>query len=923
MMRLHIHAKLLVAFTIVLLPALGLLIAGTLAELRQTQESILEAQAMTARAVATRAAEHFDGAIGFAWAVAQDPLLQSLDPAVLDPHLRKMAERSPLYDSIAVYDATGANRGWGDRNLPAEPRVSIRERRYFQQVMAANTPVISEVVELRRPARTGLVASVPIRSPEGRPIGVVNIMLRSDQLAYQFLDARLQQSQAVFLADSSGRMAFHTGASHLPYRQSADLMHLAPLQAALAGIPIQVDSFENPFQGDEHMGALAPVPGYPWVVGVSLPRDVALAPVAHKLRYRLAAFSGMLLLSLLLSLWLARSYARPVQQLQGATRALGRGERGRRVHIRTGDELEELGTAFNEMTVQISQREEEVHALRLESERRARELAAIITSVPDAILLACKNGWLVDANPAGLRLLGIEEASQLDAPLAEYLQRHELRHPDGRPMKQEELPIFRALAGETFSDVELRLRSRDGNELLLSANGAPVRDALGQIIMGELVIRDITRRRQEEEALQRSQESLAQAQARMLARELVLSRIGQALVSEVELTRLAEVFIAQSLPALRADAFGLWLLDSERQEFTLLSSHGLTEPTLAHFRSMDFQARSLPARAARTEQIHSIEDLLAEDEPLCSHRFAMQEGLRGLVAVPLRTRERLVGVMAYFTRAPWDCSTQDLEFHATLGRLFAVAIEKAQLFQQLREALRLREEFMSAAAHELKTPVTVIQTWSEILLNLEMSTERQRKGLDAIIRSSRRVARTVEHLFAAVKLSPGPPKLEREPLDLHLLVRDRAEKTARATKRAIEIKAANSLIIDADRQLMGEVVVHLLENAIQYTPPEGTVEITLLVQGSQAVVSIRDQGPGIPMERQPHVFEPLYEPLPPGAQGYTGVVGMGLHLSRQIIEAHGGRIWLESRPGLGSTFSFSAPLAAAASSLDYSSSARS
>ena len=74
------------------------------------------------------------------------------------------------------------------------------------------------------------------------------------------------------------------------------------------------------------------------------------------------------------------------------------------------------------------------------------------------------------------------------------------------------------------------------------------------------------------------------------------------------------------------------------------------------------------------------------------------------------------------------------------------------------------------------------------------------------------------------------------------------------------------------------------------------------------MVSVRDHGPGIPPERQPHVFEPMYEPVPSGATGYTGVVGLGLHLSWQIIEAHGGRIWLESAQGEGTTFCFSLPL---------------
>ena len=106
---------------------------------------------------------------------------------------------------------------------------------------------------------------------------------------------------------------------------------------------------------------------------------------------------------------LARFYTRPVRQLQGAAQALGRGEMHQRVHISTGDELEELGTSFNEMASRLARRQVEVDALRAQAEHQAQQLAAIIASVPDAIFLTGPDGHLVDANPAGLRLLGLEE----------------------------------------------------------------------------------------------------------------------------------------------------------------------------------------------------------------------------------------------------------------------------------------------------------------------------------------------------------------------------------------------------------------------------------------------------------------------------------------------------------------------------------
>jgi PAS domain S-box-containing protein len=466
---------------------------------------------MTARSVAVQIADTFDGAIGFGWAVAQDPLMQTLDPRVLDSHLQEMVRHRPLYDSIAVYDANGVNRGWGDPNQPAVPRVHIGDRKYFRQVMETNAPVISEALELKRLKSAGVVASIPIRGPEKRPIGVVNIMIRSDQLAHRFIDAHLQPMQTIFLADSKSRLAFHTGASHLLYQQSGTFMHLVPLQKALTDLSPQVAQFTNPLTNDEHLGAFTPVPRYPWAVGISIPRDIALAPLIAQLRLQLGAFAGILLLNSLLALWLARSYARPVQQLQAAAQALAHGEREPPVNIHTGDELEELGTTFRGMAAEVARREVEVKALYKEAEHQALQLAAIIASVPDAIFLASLDGRVIGTNPAGLRLLGTSGNFELNMSLPEYLQHYDIRHPEGRPMEPKEVPIARALAGETFTGAKMRLRSQDGRQLLLSSNGAPVRDASGQIILGVMVLRDITRRK-EAEAPQTSTQRMAREQ---------------------------------------------------------------------------------------------------------------------------------------------------------------------------------------------------------------------------------------------------------------------------------------------------------------------------------------------------------------------------------------------------------------------------
>jgi PAS domain S-box-containing protein len=899
MPRLHFHAKLLLAFGAVLLPVLVLLCADFFLGQRRTQETLLASQSMAAQAVAAQITESFESAIEFAQAVANDPLVQGMDPRQLDAHVQRLAQRSTLYDAIGVYDATGLNRGWGEPDAPAEPRLRIGDRPYFQKVMATGAPVISEVIELKRPRRTAILISVPIPGPGDRPRGVVNVIMQTELLEQRYLGARLESGQEILLADATGRLAFHTGYPGLTYEQGSAFHAFVPLWLALSGTPVKLARFTHPLSKDSSLGAFVPTPRHGWAVGVTAPREVALAPLYASLRAKLGTFLGILLLSALLSAVLARRYAHPVRRLQLAARAVGRGEVGQQVSIQTGDELQELAEAFNEMSARVAQRQAEVDALREEAERHASQLDAIIASVPDAILLASPAGRLCGANPAGCRLLGFKDRSALGRPLEEYLERYCFQHLDGRPLEPAEMPLRRALAGETFTDVELRLCTSEGAQRLVSVNGAPVRNSSGQIILGELVLHDITERMQVEEE-----------RSRLLERELALSRVSQALVMEVELERVAHAAIEQSLQALGADAAGLWLARPDHQQLSLIGSYGLGQRVREDLQHISLESPLLTAQAARQESMQVIGNMESQSAPALSKKFAREEGFRSLVSIPLHSRGHLVGVLTCFTHEPRQFAPRELEFHTTVGQLFAMAIEKARLFLEVREALRLREEFMSAAAHELRTPVTTIQTWADILSRMEVNSVRQQKGLTAIARNTRRLAQLVEHLFAAVWMAPGLPKMERDRFDLSEVVEEKVKSLSRTTESPIHVETSETLLVDGDRQRMGDVVAHLLENAIRYSPPGASIEVRMHCTEHEAVVSVSDHGPGIPPERQPHVFEPLYEPLPPGATGYTGVVGLGLHLSWQIVEAHGGRIWLNASDE-GNTFCFSIPRAEA------------
>jgi signal transduction histidine kinase len=210
--------------------------------------------------------------------------------------------------------------------------------------------------------------------------------------------------------------------------------------------------------------------------------------------------------------------------------------------------------------------------------------------------------------------------------------------------------------------------------------------------------------------------------------------------------------------------------------------------------------------------------------------------------------------------------------------------------------------------------VTTIKGWTGLLLKADRPEASERRALESIDHQTDRITHLVEDLLHVVRLRGTRPELSRERVDLGDLVRSQVERAAgTAGQHRFHVEADRALVVEADRELVGNVLGHLLENALRYTPSGGVIEVEVRRVGGEVAVSVRDSGPGIPLERRPHVFEPFYEALPSGHPGYTGSVSLGLALSKQIVEAHGGRIWFQSEEGRGTTFSFSLPMASGSS----------
>lgn len=241
-----------------------------------------------------------------------------------------------------------------------------------------------------------------------------------------------------------------------------------------------------------------------------------------------------------------------------------------------------------------------------------------------------------------------------------------------------------------------------------------------------------------------------------------------------------------------------------------------------------------------------------------------------------------------------------------LGRLAGVL---NSTFARLEAAFAQQARFTADAAHELRTPVTVMLTHTQNALATECPSEDHREAFAACQRAAQRMRRLIESLLQLARLDAGQEPMRREPFDLSQAAGECvALIRPLAAERSIEVECdlpPVTCIGDAER--IGQVVTNLLTNAIQYNHPRGRVLLRARAEHGLAVLSVSDTGPGIAAEDLPHVFERFYR-ADKSRSTAAGRTGLGLAISKAIVEAHGGALEVSSSPGAGTTFTLRLPL---------------
>jgi signal transduction histidine kinase len=286
-----------------------------------------------------------------------------------------------------------------------------------------------------------------------------------------------------------------------------------------------------------------------------------------------------------------------------------------------------------------------------------------------------------------------------------------------------------------------------------------------------------------------------------------------------------------------------------------------------------------------------------------------------VLAAPISAGARRLGVLAvYADRAP-IFAEDDLALVQLLADQAAVILESRALIDEAtrvrarEEATRLKDDFLSAAAHDLKTPLTTLIARAQLLERRALRTPDAPADLPSIqllVREGQRLKRLVTELLDAARTEQGRLVGDRSAVDLAALARDVCERLDREQQRCV-VEASEPVVGSYDEVRIHQLLENLVENALKYSPNGGMVRVRVWYEDAQARLTVTDSGIGIPQDDLPHIFDRFYRAGNVDDRRFAGM-GLGLFICRGIVEQHGGRIWVTSRPGRGSIFHVTLPL---------------
>jgi|KBSMisStaDraftv2_1062788.scaffolds.fasta_scaffold16687_1 PAS domain S-box-containing protein len=519
--------------------------------------------------------------------------------------------------------------------------------------------------------------------------------------------------------------------------------------------------------------------------------------------------------------------------------------------------------------------------------RAAKYLAAIVESSDDAIVSKDLNGIVVSWNAAAQRIFGYTAEEIVGKSIRILI-------PDDRQGEEDEV-LARIRGGDRIDHFETIRKRKDGTLLPISLTVSPILDESGRVVGASKIARDISdRQRLEEERERLNQFGIRVASA--LDRDTVVQAVTDA---GTELTTAA------------FGAFFYNVADESGDSYMLYTTSGVPRDAFAEFP----MPRNTPVFATTFRGDGPVRSDDITKDSRYGHNYpnrGMPSGhlpVRSYLAVPVKTRSGEVLGGLFFGHPDAGRFTDHHERLAIGTAAWAsVALENSRLYLGLQDANRLKDEFLATLSHELRTPLNAILGYANMIKS--GAVENHQRAIDTIERNARSLAKLVEDVLDVSRIISGKMRLQVQAVNIGDLVRhtvDAMLPAAAAKGLRVETAIDDGLPVfqgDADR--LQQIAWNLMSNAVKFTPRGGHIGVDVRHAGSQIEIVVCDNGIGIAAAFLPHVFERF-------RQGESGIrrpggLGLGLNITKQLVELHGGTIAIESEgEGKGATVTVRLP----------------
>jgi PAS domain S-box-containing protein len=528
----------------------------------------------------------------------------------------------------------------------------------------------------------------------------------------------------------------------------------------------------------------------------------------------------------------------------------------------------------------------------LESSRaRAR---ALVDEAPDAIFVADLGGRYLDVNGAACRMLGYARDELIGKSISDVI----LPDDAGR-LEATKDGLLRGDASVS----EWTLLRRDGSQVVAEVSAKIFSDGRWQA-----QVRDISERKRLERELRTAE-----------AEQKFLANFGSALVSTIDARETVEAVARQIVGGI-ADACSVESLDEEGELHDRAVAHrdpalaavcrGLEKVKLDRSRPyLEHAARVSKQPVLITEVTPATLDTVAQAG---EHRRLMRElNPRSVLALPLLAHGGMVGSLVFISTTTGRRYTQnDVPFAQEVASRAALAIEKARLYTVAQHAIRMRDDVLSVVAHDLRNPLGTILLQAGLLRRGDREpAKRSRRPAEVIERAATRMNHLIQDLLDVARMEGGRLNIQQERVSPQQAVAEVVQ-----AQEPLSTSASLELRLDlepdlpdlwADRDRLHQIFQNLIGNAIKFTDPGGCITVGATARDGDILFWIADTGPGIGADDLPHVFERLWQGSTVGLHG----AGLGLPIVKGLVEAHGGRVWVESALGEGTTFFFTMPTA--------------